>query len=269
MPFQYLSVRQSVSVHNVSFTSLVITFLFTNFNWKWFFWFSQFWFSVNCLTPERNPGQCISIYSCPPVVAQFQGPISPQTTQYLRSLQCVNGIGRYPHVCCAGQAPISPQPTNVGPSVTRLTPFNLNAGVSQTASGHIIPQYGSCGLTSLAQRIFGGEETQLDDFPWMALFEYSKRTSFVLSTSSFLYWWNMQSRDKRTHSSSIWFFFMFDQIKWCANAFGTFFSMWLLGNRRERKLSCGGSLINTRYILTAAHCLVGEIETRVGELYVL
>lgn len=27
-----------------------------------------------------------------------------------------------------------------------------------------------------------------------------------------------------------------------------------------------GSLINTRYILTAAHCLVGEIERRVGPL---
>lgn len=67
------------------------------------------------------------------------------------------------------------------------------------ASNSLLPNI--CGK-SLSQRIVGGEKTELDEFPWMALLEYRKPTG--LSTA------------------------------------------------------CGGVLINSRYVLTAAHCIRGK-----------
>lgn len=116
-------------------------------------------------------------------------------TFYLRSLQCAGSIGRYPHVCCIApniipqqqqqpqqqrpqQRPQRPQ----GRQATRLRPLGRSSG-----TGHLIPGFGTCGLTSLAQRIFGGEETQLDEYPWMAIFEYRRRMyKYFKSTICFL-----------------------------------------------------------------------------------
>lgn len=37
-----------------------------------------------------------------------------------------------------------------------------------------MPQPGQCG-TQLKERIVGGQQTNIQDFPWMALIQYSKR----------------------------------------------------------------------------------------------
>lgn len=189
-----------------------------------------------CYTPEHLAGDCRSIYDCSSVLSQLQGRITRLTADYLRSLHCENGNGLYPYVCCVPrfnefgvQWPIQTQPPQTpsiqNPFKTHISPTNTQTAVNpsnphhrhnhqrQNSNGAVLPGAGVCGLTSLAHRIFGGEETAIDDYPWMVLLEYNS-----------------------------------------------------IRNRRERKLSCGGSLINSRYVLTAAHCLVGEIERRVGEL---
>lgn len=171
------------------------------------------------------------MYDCPNVLEYIQPPITQEITDYLRSLQCASGSGRYPHVCCTSAAPPRAQTTQ-RPTSWQWPQFeggaggpafgNGNAGGGfgggggySTGIGHILPTEGNCGHTSIVDRILGGEDAALDDYPWMALLEYKKAGNF---------------------------------------------------NGERRKLSCGGALINPRYVLTAAHCLVGEIETKVGTL---
>lgn len=44
---------------------------------------------------------------------------------------------------------------------------------------NLLPAPGVCG-TDNTNRIIGGEITKIDEFPWMALIEYSKRKFFFL-----------------------------------------------------------------------------------------
>lgn len=114
------------------------------------------------------------------MISQFQGHLTRQASNYLRSLQCENGSGQYPHVCCVSLNNHEPRQSNSQP--TWLPKVNHRNQIREN-TGNIMP--GNCGLTSLTHRIYGGNETQLDDYPWMALLEYQKRKYFPIKMKKF------------------------------------------------------------------------------------
>lgn len=99
------------------------------------------------------------------------------------SWRCGRGIS----VCCPNDAPYSEPP----PSVENHKNLRL------------LPHLSECG-TSSADRLYGGNKTDLLEYPWMAL----------ISTQT-------------------------------------------TGRIKQTEFSCGGTVINDRYILTAAHCITG------------
>uniref|UniRef100_A0A2C9GVA1 CLIP domain-containing serine protease n=1 Tax=Anopheles dirus TaxID=7168 RepID=A0A2C9GVA1_9DIPT len=133
----------------------------------------------SCTNPAGQTGKCILFRDCPPLVAIYSKQFTTrEETIFLSNSRC-GTVGQKTLVCCPGGA-------STKPPATRTT---------------VLPQPPQCGI-HLADRIYGGQETDLNEFPWTALIQYQKPG-------------------------------------------GTF------------DFNCGGSLINSRYIVTAAHCVQG------------
>lgn len=90
-------------------------------------------------------------------------PVSSETRSFLKKSQC-GFTNRVPYVCCAENVqPISlplPAPQNPLPDWY----YKLKSK---------LPQSPHCGRDD-QDRIFGGTETDLDEFGWIVLLEYKK-----------------------------------------------------------------------------------------------
>lgn len=129
-------------------------------------------FSVNiqetnqpCRNPNNQNGVCIAFRSCNSLVGMLQAdPYNQRVREFLRQSQC-GFVGSEPYVCCPSNAPsqatnppVRPPPT---PAITQ-------------GSASKLPKAPDCGVDA-GDRIFGGEETKIDEFPWLAQIQYTKR----------------------------------------------------------------------------------------------
>lgn len=176
-----------------------------------------------CKTPTNKRGACVSIYDCTSMLSFFGDRILTwEERDFLRLSVCTGAAsGRQPFVCCPDK---DSRVANKDPAVAATTEPSIPTPPSpvtplvvdtenraEVSGGHLPnPTKNECGI-SIGMRIYGGENADIDEFPWLAMLQYENR-------------------------------------------------------REERKFSCGGSLINNRYVVTAAHCVVGEVEKKEGNL---
>ncbi|XP_058453523.1 CLIP domain-containing serine protease B10-like [Malaya genurostris] len=165
---------------------------------------SWVWCQNACRTPNRRDGRCVPRDECRSFV-QYFSPDRILTVDELTFVRLSSCSESPPKICCPDR--VSTGTTSVVTS-TVATP----SGVSYDFTGLLPdPRQYECGLDFLADRIYGGESTSLEEFPWYALLEYVTK-------------------------------------------------------KGERVFECGGSLINKRYVLTAAHCL-DNVKLDDGEIF--
>ncbi|XP_034237604.1 CLIP domain-containing serine protease 14D-like, partial [Thrips palmi] len=132
----------------------------------------------SCFTPDDRPGSCIPVVRCPPLVALLRKkPVPPESVQFLRNSQC-GFEAAAPLVCCQNTDDRAPSPA-VRPATSDrpdpVTPLPKSPSGPSPHDGH--PNAGLlptdvCGIDLHQHIIFGGNKTELGEFPWMALLEY-------------------------------------------------------------------------------------------------
>ncbi|CAK1589515.1 unnamed protein product [Parnassius mnemosyne] len=125
-----------------------------------------------CLTPDGHEGKCISLNYCSHLNSiMTQLPMSNAAKMFLRNSRC-NGPAKI-SVCCGPPPTATATTTTTGATTTTGTTVT-RPGECTPSAAPPDPRTGCCGLDGgNNNRIVGGNETAIDQYPWLALIEYT------------------------------------------------------------------------------------------------
>ncbi|CAH1116597.1 unnamed protein product [Phaedon cochleariae] len=120
-----------------------------------------------CRTPDRDIGDCRPIMQCEPITnfmrTLLKRPLTKEVISYLNSHTCSYESSQV-WVCCP-PGPISFREKGDSDYANAEPP-----DVSQHRNYHLLPE--ECGYLDAGDRIRGGVNAKLNEFPWMALLSY-------------------------------------------------------------------------------------------------
>ena len=124
-------------------------------------------------------------------------PLTNKDRTFIKQHQCGQFEGKI-YVCC--------RESSVGNSKSISTPPTIP--LQQFQSKSELPKPGECGIDA-ELRIVGGNVTAVDEYPWMALLQYTKRMNDKIKAFTKLITHKFSSRSQRI---SLWWFFDQQQI---------------------------------------------------------
>lgn len=108
--------------------------------------------------------------------------LSQEDRLYLSASQCGFQENK-PLVCCKAENDI--QRPSFNTQLNAQQTDRQNQLPSQQSTSGLLPKPGVCG-SDASDRIFGGERTKIDEYPWMALLQYTKRKTFFFKLRLFI-----------------------------------------------------------------------------------
>lgn len=141
----------------------------------------------SCRDGKEKHGTCVQLKTCSKLFTMATSkPVSAANREFLIRSQCAY-LNRLPYVCCAHEQESDLTTTTAIALVTtpRVEIVTNIATTSTTEAAPEIPDWlkklksflpaaPECGFDA-QDRIFGGKETKIDEFPWTVLLEYTKR----------------------------------------------------------------------------------------------